>query len=116
MRAVKAAFAGAMLGVCAHAALAQDMGQMAPPIPPADMLNYCVYGSLVYSVGSQICLVRGGPPLYCEQAPVAPPNGARNRASWTTNQPPGTLNCANEAISGGPGTPGSPYIIRRQPP
>ena len=115
MRGLRTAFACAILGAGTNAALAQDIGQMAPPIPPAEMLNYCVYGGLIYSVGSQICLVRGGPPLYCDQAAADPRNGGRTRATWTTNQPPGTLNCAGEAISGGPTTPGTPYIIRRQP-
>ena len=103
--------AAALLVVLAPAAHAQDYAP-APPISSADMINYCVYGGLIYSVGSQMCIVRGGPPLYCEQALTDPRNGVRARAAWTTNQPPGTLNCSNDTISGGPATP---YMIRRSP-
>jgi len=86
----------------AHAALAQDYTP-APPISSADMVNYCVYGGLIYSVGSQICIMKGSPPLYCDQ--TAAPQGAtapRPRALWTTSQPPATINCTNDLITGGP--------------
>ena len=98
MRAATGAFLAAFLG--AHGAQAQDLGQMGLPIAPADMVNYCVYAGLIYSVGAQLCVVRGGPPLYCEQRPADP--NARPRASWTTNQPPGTLNCANDPVGTAP--------------
>ena len=92
----------AFLVIRAQAASAQDFGQPSPPIAPAEIVNYCVYGGLVYSVGAQLCVVRGGPPLYCDQrVDTANPN-ARSRAFWTTNQPPGTLNCANDPIGGRP--------------
>jgi hypothetical protein len=97
--------AAALLAVLAPAAQAQDYAP-APPISPADMINYCVYGGLVYSVGSQICIMKGSPPLYCDQ-PAAPQGtaGPRPRAAWTTNQPPATINCTNDLITGGPARP-----------
>lgn len=106
MRAVTRVLVAASLGVTAPAASAQDMVPT-PPIAPADMFNYCIYAGLVYSVGSQICTVRGGPALYCEQQRSADPRNpdARTRANWTTNQPPGTINCANDFGSGAPNRP-----------
>ena len=105
MRAVTPALVAACLGVTAPAVSAQDI-MPTPPIAPADMFNYCVYAGLVYSVGSQICIVRGGPPLYCDQRPAdGRTPEARTRASWTTNQPPGTLNCANDPMSPGANRP-----------
>jgi hypothetical protein len=99
MRAFTRAFLAAVLGVSLQAAYGQDFAPT-PPIAPADMFNYCVYGGLIYSVGSQICIVRGGPPLYCDQRPAdARTPESRTRASWTTNQPPGTLNCANDPMN-----------------
>ena len=87
------------------AVLAQEYSP-APPIAPTDMVNYCVYGGLVYSVGSQICIMKGSPPLYCDQPAAPPAAGApRPRASWTTNQPPATINCTNDLITGGPARP-----------
>jgi hypothetical protein len=82
------------------AAHAQDYAPT-PPISPADMINYCVYGGLIYSVGSQICIMKGSPPLYCDQ-PAGPAAAAapvaRPRASWTTSQPPATINCSNDPV------------------
>jgi hypothetical protein len=105
MRAVIAVFLAALLGVQARAAHAQDFAPT-PPIAPADMFNYCVYAGMVYSVGSQICIVRGGPPLYCEQRPADTRTAdARSRASWTTNQPPGTINCASDPMGAAPNRP-----------
>ena len=77
------------------------------PISPADMINYCVYAGLTYSVGSQICVMKGSPPLYCDQpaGPAQPAGVPRPRASWTTSQPPATLNCTNDLVTGGPARP-----------
>jgi hypothetical protein len=91
--------AAALLAALAPAAQAQDYTP-APPISPADMINYCVYGGLIYSVGSQICIIKGSPPLYCDQpaGPAGPAGAPRPRASWTTSQPPATINCSNDAV------------------
>ncbi len=90
-----------LLAGAPHGVLAQDYPVTPPPIAPQDMINYCIYGGLIYSVGSQLCVVRGGPPLYCDQPAgtqgAAPP---RPRAIWTTSQPPATINCANDPIGG----------------
>ena len=95
----------ALLAAVPQAVPAQDYTP-APPISPADMVNYCVYGGLIYSVGSQICIMKGSPPLYCDQ-PAAPQGaaGPRPRAGWTTSQPPATINCTNDLITGGPARP-----------
>lgn len=95
-----------LLAAAPHAVLAQDYPLASLPIAPQDMINYCVYGGLIYSVGSQMCIMKGSPPLYCDQP--APPPGAgapRPRATWTTNQPPATLNCTNDLVTGGPARP-----------
>ena len=95
-----------LLAVTPHAVLAQDYPTASPPISPADMVNYCVYGGLVYSVGSQICIMKGSPPLYCDQpAQAQGPAAPRPRASWTTSQPPATINCTNDLVTGGPARP-----------
>ncbi|MBV8751245.1 MAG: hypothetical protein JO328_00100 [Hyphomicrobiales bacterium] len=97
--------AAALIVAVPYTVLAQEYSS-APPIAPSDMLNYCVYGGLVYSVGSQICIMKGSPPLYCDQPAV--PQGAtapRPRAMWTTSQPPATINCTNDLITGGPARP-----------
>jgi hypothetical protein len=88
----------------ASGAKAQDYTP-APPIQPADMINYCVYGGLIYSVGSQICIMKGSPPLYCDQpaGPAQPAGVPRPRAQWTTSQPPATINCNNDPV--GPSRP-----------
>src|SRR5215813_7597523 len=95
----------ALLAAVPQAVPAQDYTP-APPISSADMVNYCVYGGLIYSVGSQICIMKGSPPLYCDQ-PAAPQGaaGPRPRAGWTTSQPPATINCTNDLITGGPARP-----------
>jgi hypothetical protein len=99
--------AAALLAVLAPMARAQDYPPASPPISPADMINYCVYGGLIYSVGSQICIMKGSPPLYCDQpaGPAQPAGTARPRASWTTSQPPATINCTNDLVTGGPARP-----------
>jgi hypothetical protein len=91
----------ALLAAPAPAAQAQDYAP-APPISSADMINYCVYGGLIYSVGSQICVMKGSPPLYCDQpaGPAQPAGIPRPRASWTTSQPPATINCPAVALAG----------------
>ena len=105
MCVVRAAILATALAALPHAVRAQDFVP-APPIAPGDMINYCVYGGLIYSVGSQICIMKGSPPLYCDQ-PAAPQGtaGPRPRAAWTTNQPPATINCTNDLITGGPARP-----------
>jgi hypothetical protein len=94
-----------LLAAVPHTVLAQDYTP-APPISPADIVNYCLYGGLTYSVGSQICVMKGSPPLYCDQ-PATPQGaaGPRPRAAWTTSQPPATINCTNDLITGGPARP-----------
>jgi hypothetical protein len=105
MGALKKATITALLAVAPYTVLAQEYAP-APPIAPSDMINYCVYGGLIYSVGSQICIMKGSPPLYCDQ-PAAPQGapGPRPRAMWTTSQPPATINCTNDLITGGPARP-----------
>src|ERR1043165_2846707 len=100
MSLVTRTFIAALLAALAPTARAQDYAP-APPISPADMINYCVYGGLIYSVGSQICIMKGSPPLYCDRRPGPPhPAGApRPRASWTTSQPPATINCSNDPVT-----------------
>lgn len=105
MGVVKRATVVALLATAPYTVLAQEYSP-APPIAPSDMVNYCVYGGLIYSVGSQICLMKGSPPLYCDQ-PAAPPGAGapRPRAGWTTSQPPATINCTNDLITGGSARP-----------
>jgi hypothetical protein len=94
-----------VLAAVPHMVLAQEYSP-APPIAPSDMVNYCVYGGLIYSVGSQICIMKGSPPLYCDQPAAPPAAGApRPRATWTTSQPPATINCTNDLITCGPARP-----------
>jgi hypothetical protein len=89
-----------LLTAAPHAGLAQDY-PLSPPVAPADIMNYCVYGGLIYSVGSQICVMKGSPPLYCDHPAAAQrPGEPRPRASWTTSQPPATINCNNDPIIG----------------
>jgi hypothetical protein len=97
--------AAALLAAVPYTVVAQEFSP-GPPIAPSDMINYCVYGGLVYSVGSQICIMKGSPPLYCDQ-PAAPQGATapRPRAAWTTSQPPATINCTNDLITGGPARP-----------
>jgi hypothetical protein len=105
MGVVKRMTAAALLTTVPYTVLAQEYSS-APLIAPSDMVNYCVYGGLVYSVGSQICIMKESPPLYCDQPAV--PQGAtgpRPRAGWTTSQPPATINCTNDLITGGPARP-----------
>jgi hypothetical protein len=105
MCVVRAAILATALAALPHAVHAQDFVP-APPIAPGDMINYCVYGGLIYSVGSQICVMKGSPPLYCDQ-PAAATRAAepKARASWTTSQPPATINCANDPVGFGPTRP-----------
>ena len=109
MRLVPKVLFAIWLNVSATVAYSQEFGTgMGPPVAPADITNYCIYGSLLYSVGSQMCLARGSPPLYCDQPVEA--GGKRARAIWTTNQPPATLSCAEFGSDAN-----SSYSIRRQP-
>jgi hypothetical protein len=104
---LKRTIVAALLAAAPHAALGQDYPMASPPIAPTDMINYCIYGGLIYSVGSQICIMKGSPPLYCDQpaGPAQTPGGPRPRASWTTSQPPATVNCTNDPATGGPTRP-----------
>ena len=54
---------------------------MAPPIAPADMANYCVYENRVYSLGSGLCFGRTA--FVCVQS-QGPATG--NRAYWTSKE------------------------------
>jgi hypothetical protein len=60
---------------------------------------------LIYSVGSQICVMKGSPPLYCDQPVASTRPEVRARAGWTTSQPPATISCANDPVFG----PTRPY-------
>ncbi len=51
------------------------------PIAPADMGNYCVYESRVYSIGSGLCFGRIG---YVCLPSTGPATG--NRAYWTNKE------------------------------
>jgi len=99
MDAVRRTIAAAALAAIPQAGFAQDI-MSAPPIVPTDMINYCVYGGLIYSFGSQICVMKGSPPLYCDQpaGPAQNPAAPRPRAAWTTSQPPATINCNNDPV------------------
>jgi hypothetical protein len=103
MDGVTRMLAAGLLAAVPYTVLAQEYSS-APPIAPSDMVNYCLYGGLVYSVGSQICIMKGSPPLYCDQ-PAPQGTAPRPRASWTTSQPPATINCTNDLITGGPARP-----------
>jgi hypothetical protein len=94
--------AAALLAALTSTTRAQDYPLGALPIAPTDMINYCVYGGLIYSVGSQICVMKGSPPLYCDQPAAVQGAGTppRPRATWTTSQPPATINCNNDPITG----------------
>jgi hypothetical protein len=106
MDAMMRAIAAALFAAFASTAQAQDYLPGSLPIAPTDMINYCVYGGLIYSVGSQICIMKGSPPLYCDQPAAAQGAGTpRPRANWTTSQPPATINCSNDPITG----PTRPY-------
>jgi len=39
---------------------------LAPPVPPPDLNNYCLYHSRFYSPGSEICPIKGAPPQICQ--------------------------------------------------
>ena len=74
----------AAVAVLAAAAPAQAQGggappfELVPPIPPADLPNYCVDENRVYSLGAGLCLGRTG---YTCVPPTGPTTG--NRAFWT---------------------------------
>ena len=78
----------AAIAAAASGAHAQSMQQppsyeFPPPIAPADMPNYCVYGNHIYSLGSGLCLGRTG---YTCVPPTGPTTG--NRAFWTGKDDP----------------------------
>jgi Protein of unknown function (DUF1496) len=54
---------------------------MAPPIPPGDMANYCVYENRVYSLGSGVCFGRSAFVCVPSQGPAT-----GNRAYWTSKE------------------------------
>jgi hypothetical protein len=82
--------------ISAHAALAQNQplqDQQAPsgpspfaggsPVPPTDLPsgigNYCIYESLIYSIGSPLCIGR----LSYVCAPTTTSVGFNQRGYWT---------------------------------
>jgi hypothetical protein len=56
-------FALAVVGIVAPASGYSEQMQIAsPPVPPIaepQVANYCIYGSLVYSLGSVLCVGKG---------------------------------------------------------
>jgi hypothetical protein len=60
-----------------------------PPIKPEDMGKYCIYGSRIYSNGSQICVVRGSVSLGCD------------KGEWKVDLTKFGLDCKNESATGG---------------
>jgi len=52
-----------------------------PPLTPADMPNYCVYGNHVFSLGAGLCV--GRTPYVCVPSP-GPSTG--NRAYWASKE------------------------------
>ena len=53
----------------------------APPLTPADMVNYCVYDNRVYSLGGGLCIGRTA--YVCVPSP-GPSTG--NRAYWASKE------------------------------
>ena len=52
-----------------------------PPLTPADMVSYCIYGNRVYSLGAGLCINRT--PYVCFPSP-GPSTG--NRAYWASRE------------------------------
>jgi hypothetical protein len=52
-----------------------------PPLTPPDMVNYCVYGNHVYSLGAGLCIGRTA--YVCVPSP-GPSTG--NRAYWASKE------------------------------
>jgi hypothetical protein len=55
-----------------------------PPIKPEDIGKYCIYGSRIYSNGSQICVNRGSTSLGCD------------KGEWKVDVTKFGLDCRNE--------------------
>jgi hypothetical protein len=60
-----------------------------PPIKPEEIGKYCIYGSRIYSNGSQICAVRGGPSLGCD------------KGEWKVDLTKFGLDCRTESLTTG---------------
>jgi hypothetical protein len=60
-----------------------------PPIKPEEIGKYCIYGSRIYSNGSQICAVRGGPSLGCD------------KGEWKVDLTKFGLDCRNDSATVG---------------
>lgn len=84
MRVILVLLAAALAAVAAVASSARAQQsaapyfEMAPPIPPPDLPNYCIYENRIYSLGAGLCLGRTG---YTCVPPTGPTTG--NRAFWT---------------------------------
>ncbi len=72
----------ACLAGVAHAQTGPSIVE-APPVPiaPAEIANYCVYESRIYSIGSGLCLGRTG---YVCLPSTGPATGSR--AYWTAKE------------------------------
>jgi hypothetical protein len=59
-----------------------------PPIKPEEIGKYCIYGSRIYSNGSQICVVRGNA-LGCD------------KGEWKVDLTKFGLDCRSENVTAG---------------
>jgi hypothetical protein len=62
-----------------------------PPINEKDIGKYCIYGSRIYSNGSQICVARGSITLGCD------------KGEWKVDLTKFGLDCRNENANLRPG-------------
>jgi len=84
MRENLVALAAAIAIVGAVAARAQESPvprYLVPPIAPANIPNYCVYGNSIYSIGAGLCLGHTG---YTCVPPLGTTTGSR--AFWTAKE------------------------------
>lgn len=89
MRSRSMILAALLAASLAPSALAQTTSAPSFTIPPADVASsYCIYGGLLYSIGSVVGIGEGGPPLSLRCAenrqwqplpPAAPPAAAPPR-------------------------------------
>jgi hypothetical protein len=95
-------FVVALLAVAAAGpGWAQGQDYMYPSVPPitngSELARYCLYGNMIYSVGSTICVKKQG--LVCAPPPnpnMGPNTGGRAYWSSTTVEswvPPGLGQC-----------------------
>lgn len=75
------ALAGALAALVPGIAAAQPAPVWIPalPVAPADMINYCIYDSRIYSIGSGLCVGHLG---YVCLPSTGPATGTR--AYWTS--------------------------------